>query len=172
MWEHEWEGSLGENRSMYMYGWVPLLSSWNYIVNQLYSNTKQKLKQKKNRWLWIFPSTEVRSFRTGIKTSPHREKNNASSQLSTIRDSLHWLKHFSSGSAVKNPPAVQEAQETQVWSLGQEGPLEKGVAAHSSILAWSIHSMDRGGWRATVYRVAKSRTWQKWLSMHAYMHWL
>ena len=29
-------------------------------------------------------------------------------------------------------------QETQVWSLGQEDPLEKGVATHSSILAWRI----------------------------------
>ena len=28
--------------------------------------------------------------------------------------------------------------ETQVWSLGQEDPLEKGMAAHSSILAWRI----------------------------------
>ena len=32
---------------------------------------------------------------------------------------------------VKNPPAMQE---TQVWSLGQEDPLEKEVATHSSIL--------------------------------------
>ena len=36
---------------------------------------------------------------------------------------------------VKNLPAVQE---TQVWSLGQEGHLEKGMATHSSILAWRI----------------------------------
>ena len=36
---------------------------------------------------------------------------------------------------VKNLPAVQE---TQVWSLGWEGPLEKGMATHSSILAWRI----------------------------------
>ena len=36
---------------------------------------------------------------------------------------------------VKNPPAMQE---TQVQSLGQEDPLEKGKAAHSSILAWRI----------------------------------
>ena len=36
---------------------------------------------------------------------------------------------------VKNLPAVQE---TQVQSLGQEDPLEKGMTAHSSILAWSI----------------------------------
>ena len=36
---------------------------------------------------------------------------------------------------VKNPPAVQE---TQVRSLGLENPLEKGIATHSSILAWRI----------------------------------
>ena len=36
---------------------------------------------------------------------------------------------------VKNPPAMQK---TQVQSLGQEDPLEKGMATHSSILAWKI----------------------------------
>ena len=40
---------------------------------------------------------------------------------------------FSGGSIVKNLPAVQK---TWVRSLGQEDPLEKGMAAHSSILAW------------------------------------
>ena len=39
---------------------------------------------------------------------------------------------------VKNPPAMQEMQETQVWSLGREYPLEEEMAAHSSILAWEI----------------------------------
>ena len=33
---------------------------------------------------------------------------------------------------------MQEAQETQVQSLGQEDPLEKGMETHSSILAWRI----------------------------------
>ena len=37
---------------------------------------------------------------------------------------------------VKNLPAVKE---TWVRSLGQEDPLEKGMAAHCSILAWRIH---------------------------------
>ena len=37
---------------------------------------------------------------------------------------------FSSGSAVKNPPAMQEAE---VWSLGREDALEKEMATHSSI---------------------------------------
>ena len=45
----------------------------------------------------------------------------------------------------------------QVQSLGQEDPLEKGMATHSSILAWGIH-MDRGAQRATVQRVAESDT--------------
>ena len=36
---------------------------------------------------------------------------------------------------VKNPPAMQE---TQGQSLGQEDPLEKGMATHSSILTWEI----------------------------------
>ena len=39
-----------------------------------------------------------------------------------------WLKK-------KNPPAMEE---TQVQSLGQEEPLEKGMTTHSSILAWKI----------------------------------
>ena len=44
---------------------------------------------------------------------------------------------------VKNPPAVQE---TQFRSLGQDDPLEKGVATHSSILAWRIPwTEDSGG---------------------------
>ena len=45
---------------------------------------------------------------------------------------------FPGGSAVRNPPAMQELQETWVWSLGQEDPLEEGMATHSSILAWRI----------------------------------
>ena len=45
---------------------------------------------------------------------------------------------FPGGSVVKNSPAMQDMQETQVLSLGQEDPLEEGMATHSSILAWRI----------------------------------
>ena len=45
----------------------------------------------------------------------------------------------------------------RVRSLGQEDPLEEGMITHSSILAWRI-PMDRGVWRATVYRVTQSWT--------------
>jgi len=39
---------------------------------------------------------------------------------------------------VKNPPAMQEMQETQIPSLGLEDPLQKEMATHSNILAWKI----------------------------------
>ena len=48
-------------------------------------------------------------------------------------------------------------QETQVQSLGQEDPLEEGMATHSSILAWRI-PVDRGAWQAAVLGVVKSQT--------------
>ena len=44
---------------------------------------------------------------------------------------------------IKNPPTVQE---TQVRSPGQEDPLEKEMATHSSILAWRILWTDKLGW--------------------------
>ena len=43
---------------------------------------------------------------------------------------------------VKNLPAMQE---TQIQSLGWEDPLEKGMATHSSILAWEIPWSEEPG---------------------------
>ena len=43
---------------------------------------------------------------------------------------------------VKNLPAIQE---TQVPSLGQEDPLEKGMTSHSSLLAWRIPWTEESG---------------------------
>ena len=50
---------------------------------------------------------------------------------------------------VKNLPAIQE---TLVRSLGQEDPLEKRMATHSSILAWRVP------WTEEHARPAKSQT--------------
>ena len=48
---------------------------------------------------------------------------------------------------VKNPPAMQE---TLVPSLGWEEPLEKGMATHSSILAWEMSwTVEPGGLQST-----------------------
>ena len=43
---------------------------------------------------------------------------------------------------VKNLPSVQK---TQIRSLGQEDPLEKEIAAHSSILAWESPWTEKPG---------------------------
>ena len=46
---------------------------------------------------------------------------------------------------VKNPPAVQETQEAQVRSQGQEDPLEEEMATHSSVLAWRVPWTEEPG---------------------------
>ena len=51
---------------------------------------------------------------------------------------------------VKNLPAVQE---TWVWSLGQEDPVEKGMATHSSVLVWRTPWTEE----PTVHGVTKSQ---------------
>ena len=38
----------------------------------------------------------------------------------------------------KNLPAIQETQETRVWSLDQKDPLEEEMETHSTLLAWKI----------------------------------
>ena len=76
-----------------------------------------------------------------------RDCNNVSSSQSLLASTRHWKRQGRilcwrfqrpCGSMVKNPPSVQEMQETQVWSLGWEYPLEKEMATHFSILAWKI----------------------------------
>ena len=56
---------------------------------------------------------------------------------------------------VKNLPAMQEMQATRDQSLGQEDPLEKEMATHSSIIAWKIPWMEKPG---RLHGVAKSQT--------------
>ena len=61
---------------------------------------------------------------------------------------------------VKNLPAMQE---TQVRSLSWDDPLEKGMATHSSILAWKIPWTEKPG-QATAHGVAKNQTQLKRLT--------
>ena len=52
----------------------------------------------------------------------------------------------SSGSSGKEPRLpMQETEEMQVRSLGQEDPLEEGTATHASILAWRIPWTEEPG---------------------------
>ena len=52
------------------------------------------------------------------------------------------LRAFPAAHTVKNLPSMQE---TQVWPLGQQDPLEKGMATHSSIFAWRIPRTEEPG---------------------------
>ena len=59
--------------------------------------------------------------------------------------------------AIKNPPAMQETQETWVQYLGQEDPLEE---ENGNPLQYSClkNARDRGAWWAAVYGVTQSQT--------------
>ena len=56
---------------------------------------------------------------------------------------------------VKNSPANAGDVTSMGSILGQEDPLEEGMATHSNILAWR---MDRGAQRVIIHRVSKSWT--------------
>ena len=65
---------------------------------------------------------------------------------------------------IKNPLAMQE---TQVRTLGQEYPLEKEMATHSSILAWRIPwTEEPGGYGSWGH---KTSDMTEWLKLHYYM---
>ena len=63
----------------------------------------------------------------------------------------------------------QEMPETQVWSLGQEEPLEEEMTTHSSILAWKIPWTAEPGRLQSIHRVSESDTTEhtcKWDSTY------
>ena len=59
---------------------------------------------------------------------------------------------------VKNPPAMAGDARDMGSIVGQEDPLEKGMATHSSILAGKIPWAEEPGGLHTVHAAAKSRT--------------
>ena len=63
---------------------------------------------------------------------------------------------------VKNLPTIWE---TQVWSLGREDPLEKGMATHSSILAWGIPWIEELGGLYSPWGHKESGTTEQLISL-------
>ena len=69
-----------------------------------------------------------------------------------------WVRSLGQEDPLEEGMATHPAmRETWVPSLGWEDPLKEGMATYSSILAWKI-PMDRGAWQATVHGISKSRT--------------
>ena len=69
-------------------------------------------------------------------------------QVSFVHSNARWIMRLfqfgwwsSVAQMVNNLPAMQE---TLVWSLGQDHPLEKGMATHSSTHAWRIPEESDG----------------------------
>ena len=52
---------------------------------------------------------------------------------------------YNSSKTANTESALATRQETRVWSLGHEDPFEKGIAAHSSTLAWRIPWTEEPG---------------------------
>ena len=80
-------------------------------------------------------------------TAPRQALSPALRVLSWIwREGIHgtWRSYasFAVQHMVRNLPAMQK---TQVWSLGRQDPLEKGMATHSKFLAWKIPQTEEPG---------------------------
>ena len=69
---------------------------------------------------------------------------------------------------VKRLPTMRE---TRVQSLGQEDPLEKEMATHSSILAWKIPWTEEPGRLQSVGSLRVRHDWVTLLSLFTSMHW-
>ena len=69
---------------------------------------------------------------------------------------LSMVRAFLVAQVVKNLP---EVQETWVWSLYWDDPLEKGMATHSSILAWRIPWTEEPG---RVHSMGSQRVGHSW----------
>ena len=65
---------------------------------------------------------------------------------------------------------MQESQETQVQSLGQEDPLEEKMATCSNILAWRIPWIEQRSLAGYSTWGLKESDTSKWLSAHTHTH--
>ena len=118
-------------------------NTWNFLFNCSY------------RYELLCPGSSAGKESTCKAGGPGWIPGSGSSPGEGTGYALQYLGAFLVAQTVKNSP---EMQETWIRSLAQEDPLEKGMAIHSSILAWSI-PMDKGAWRAIIHGVSKSWTW-------------
>ena len=65
---------------------------------------------------------------------------------------------------------MQEIQQTQVQSLGQEDPLEEEMATHSSILAWRIPWTEEPGRLQSIVSQRIEKTGELSTHTHIYVY--
>ena len=88
----------------------------------------------------------------------NRHKDSWLGTIALIYPWLHPKRASLVAQTVKNLP---EMQEIQVWSLGWEDPLEKGMAIHSSILAWRIPWTEES---VRLQSMGSQRVGQNWVT--------
>ena len=133
----------------------PLLLPSVFPSIRIFSNEPHLFRWPKHWSFSISPSNEYSglvSFRIWLVWSLCNLRDSQESspalqfEASTLKHSAFFMVQLSKISLVaqllKN---LQAMQETQVWSLGQEDPLEKEMALHSSIMAWRIPWTEKPG---------------------------
>ena len=98
-------------------GWMASLTRWTWVW------------ASPGSWWWTGKPDVLQSM--GLKGVGHN----------WVTELIGTRRGFPGGSAVKNLPAM----EMWVWFPGQEDPLEKEMATHSSILAWEIPWTEEAG---------------------------
>ena len=109
------------------------------------SNNKKYSTYERNKNDWAYRGTSLTRKTNKQKNSEKHKRR----KLETHAEG----QGFPGGSDSKE----SAMRETWVWSLGQEDPLKKGMATHSSILAWRIPWTEEPG-RAIIHGVIKSWT--------------
>ena len=121
-------------------GLIPVLGrspgEWNSYPLQ-----SSGLENSMDGWLWQATVHGVTKSRTWLSNF-HFCIAGRFFTFCTTRDVLYHIVCKLVAQMAKNLPAMQE---TQVRSLGQEDPLEKEMATHSSILAWRIPWREEAG---------------------------
>ena len=101
--------------------------------------SRDRGRERGGRKLILYKTLHHTAYMTECITMPSVHGYNCSANLICHHLPQDDIKYFPwaplVAQMVKNLPAMKE---TRVRSLGQEDPLEKGMATHSSILAWRI----------------------------------
>ena len=112
---------------------------------------------------WLFTTLWLQPARLNVDSGDACATLNflKATELYTLNDWILWDVNYILlvAQTVKNLPAVQE---TQVRSLDLEDPLEKGMATHSSILAWEVPWTE--AWRATLQSMGSQSVSHDWAS--------
>ena len=146
--------------------WMNMFSHW--LAQWFWASFLISLSLNVLIWLWAVDVYSIRRSESSELSKYHLLPFLSPFPAALILCFLHtYLMASLMAQQVKNLPAMQEARETQIRSLGWEDPLEKGNVFHSSILAWRISWTEEPKGLLQSMGVAESQTWVKGLSTHA-----